>query len=77
MLFPKNTITFDQIQKRVAEHYDIRIADMSSKRRPASIAFPRQICMYLARDLTNHSLEEIGGYFGGRDHTTVLLGSPQ
>ena len=48
------------------------LADLQSKKRSRSIAFPRQICMYLARTLTRHSLEEIGGYFGGRDHTTVM-----
>ena len=68
----KNTITFDQIQKRVAEHYDIRIADMTSKRRPASIAFPRQVAMYLAREMLKSSYSEIGDAFGGRDHGTVM-----
>lgn len=68
----KNTITFDQIQKRVAEHYDIRIADMTSKRRPASIAFPRQIAMFLAREMLKASYSEIGDAFGGRDHGTVM-----
>ena len=68
----KKTITIDQIQRRVAEHYDVRIADMTSKRRPANIAYPRQIAMYLARQLTKCSLNEIGEAFGGRDHGTVL-----
>lgn len=68
----KRTITIDQIQKRVAEHYDVRLADMTSKRRPANIAFPRQVAMYLARELTKASLSEIGEAFGGRDHGTVL-----
>jgi chromosomal replication initiator protein len=68
----RRTITIDQIQKRVAEHYDVRLADMTSKRRPANIAFPRQVAMYLARELTKHSLSEIGEAFGGRDHGTVL-----
>jgi len=68
----RRAITIDQIQKRVAEHFDVRIADMTSKRRPANIAFPRQIAMYLARELTKVSLSEIGGAFGGRDHGTVL-----
>ncbi|HEX8294998.1 MAG TPA: chromosomal replication initiator protein DnaA [Chthoniobacteraceae bacterium] len=68
----RRAITIDQIQKRVAEHYDVRIADMTSKRRPANIAFPRQIAMYLARELTKTSLSEIGEAFGGRDHGTVL-----
>jgi chromosomal replication initiator protein len=56
----------------VAEHFDVRLADMTSKRRPASIAFPRQVAMYLARELTKASLNEIGDAFGGRDHGTVL-----
>ncbi|MGK0190580.1 MAG: chromosomal replication initiator protein [Verrucomicrobiales bacterium] len=68
----KNTITFDQIQKRVAEHFDIRIADMTSKRRPASIAFPRQIAMFLSRQMLKASYSEIGDAFGGRDHGTVM-----
>ena len=68
----RRAISVEQIQKRVAEHFDVRIADMTSKRRPASIAFPRQIAMYLARELTKGSLTEIGDQFGGRDHGTVL-----
>lgn len=68
----RRAITIDQIQKRVAEHFDVRLADMTSKRRPANIAFPRQIAMYLARELTKTSLSEIGEAFGGRDHGTVL-----
>ena len=68
----RRTVTVDQIQRRVAEHYDIRLADMTSKRRPANIAFPRQVAMYLARELTKSSLNEIGDAFGGRDHGTVL-----
>ena len=68
----RRTISVEQIQKRVAEHFDVRIADMTSKRRPANIAFPRQIAMYLARELTKGSLSEIGEQFGGRDHGTVL-----
>lgn len=68
----RRAITIEQIQKRVAEHFDVRIADMTSKRRPANIAFPRQIAMYLARELTKTSLSEIGEAFGGRDHGTVL-----
>ena len=66
------TITIDSIQKRVAEHFDIRLADMTSKRRPENIAFPRQIAMYLARQTTESSLSTIGEAFGGRDHGTVL-----
>jgi chromosomal replication initiator protein len=68
----RHSITIEQIQRRVAEHFDVRIADMTSKRRPASIAFPRQVAMYLARELTKASLNEIGDAFGGRDHGTVL-----
>jgi chromosomal replication initiator protein len=68
----RNSITIEQIQRRVAEHFDVRLADMTSKRRPASIAFPRQVAMYLARELTKSSLNEIGDAFGGRDHGTVL-----
>ena len=68
----RRSVTIDQIQKRVAEHFDVRLADMTSKRRPANIAFPRQIAMYLARELTKASLNEIGQAFGGRDHGTVL-----
>jgi len=68
----RHSVTIEQIQRRVAEHYDVRLADMTSKRRPANIAFPRQIAMYLARELTKASLNEIGDAFGGRDHGTVL-----
>ena len=66
------TISIEVIQKKVAEHYDIRLADMTSKRRPENIAFPRQIAMFLSRQLTEHSLSMIGEAFGGRDHGTVL-----
>ncbi len=65
-------ISIENIQKTVADYYKIKIADMHSKRRPASIARPRQIAMYLAKELTQKSLPEIGEMFGGRDHTTVL-----
>ncbi len=68
----RRSVNVEQIQKRVAEHFDVRFADMTSKRRPASIAFPRQIAMYLTRELTKMSLVEIGESFGGRDHGTVL-----
>src|ERR1700737_1602933 len=68
----RRTVTIDQIQKKVAEHFDVRLADMTSKRRPANIAFPRQVAMYLARHHTKASLNEIGDAFGGRDHGTVL-----
>jgi chromosomal replication initiator protein len=65
-------ISLENIQKTVADFYKIRIADMYSKKRPASIARPRQIAMYLAKEMTQKSLPEIGDSFGGRDHTTVL-----
>jgi chromosomal replication initiator protein len=65
-------VTIDNIQKTVAEYFKIRIGDLLSKRRSRSIARPRQIAMALAKDLTRHSLPEIGDAFGGRDHTTVL-----
>src|SRR3982075_1994668 len=68
----RHSITIEQIQRRVAEHFDVRLADMTSKRRPANIAFPRQVAMYLSRELTKASLNEIGDAFGGRDHGTVL-----
>jgi chromosomal replication initiator protein len=68
----RSSVTIEQIQRKVAEHFDVRLADMTSKRRPASIAFPRQVAMYLARELTKSSLNEIGDAFGGRDHGTVL-----
>jgi chromosomal replication initiator protein len=65
-------VTVENIQKTVAEYYKIRIAELLSKRRSRSIARPRQVAMALAKELTNHSLPEIGDAFGGRDHTTVL-----
>lgn len=65
-------VSIDDIQKAVAEFYDVRLADMTSRRRPASIAFPRQIAMYLSRAMTKGSLVEIGEAFGGRDHGTVI-----
>jgi len=65
-------ITIDNIQKTVAEYYKIRVADLLSKRRTRSITRPRQLAMALCKELTNHSLPEIGDAFGGRDHTTVL-----
>ena len=68
----RQTISIEVIQKKVAEHYDIRLADMTSKRRPENIAFPRQIAMYLSRQMTESSLSTIGEAFGGRDHGTVL-----
>ncbi|MBI5382033.1 MAG: chromosomal replication initiator protein DnaA [Opitutae bacterium] len=68
----QNLLTIEIIQKRVADHYQIRHSDMTSKRRPANIAIPRQIAMYLTRQLTKHSLQEIGDAYGGRDHGTVI-----
>ena len=65
-------ITIENIQKTVAEYYKVKIADLLSKRRSRSVARPRQMAMALAKELTNHSLPEIGDAFGGRDHTTVL-----
>ena len=68
----KRTITVDSIQRKVAEHFDIRLADMTSRRRPQNVAFPRQVAMYLSRTLTDRSLVDIGDTFGGRDHGTVM-----
>jgi len=65
-------VTIDEIQKKVAEHYNIRLADMHSARRARAVARPRQVAMYLAKQLTPRSLPEIGRKFGGRDHTTVI-----
>jgi chromosomal replication initiator protein len=65
-------ITIQQICDAVTKYYNVRMSDLQSKKRHKSIAFPRQVCMFLARRHTRYSLEEIGGYFGGRDHTTVL-----
>jgi chromosomal replication initiator protein len=65
-------IRISDITDVVARHFNIRLADLQSKKRSQSITEPRQICMYLARQLTKHSLEEIGGHLGGRDHTTVM-----
>ncbi len=67
-------VSIENIQKTVAEYYKIRVADMLSKRRSRSVARPRQVAMALSKELTNHSLPEIGDAFGGRDHTTVLHG---
>ena len=68
----QSVLTIETIQKRVADHFQIRHSDMTSKRRPNNIAIPRQAAMYLARTLTKHSLQEIGDAFGGRDHGTVI-----
>ena len=68
----KRIITIELIQRKVAEHFDIRLADMTSRRRPQNVAFPRQVAMYLSRTLTDRSLVNIGESFGGRDHGTVM-----
>ncbi len=65
-------VNIEVIQRKVAEHFDIRLADMTSRRRPESIAFPRQVAMFLSRQMTESSLSAIGEAFGGRDHGTVL-----
>ncbi len=65
-------VSIEQIQKAVADYYKLKVAEMHSKRRSRSVARPRQVAMALAKELTNHSLPDIGGAFGGRDHTTVL-----
>jgi chromosomal replication initiator protein len=65
-------VTIEEIQKRVAEHFNIKIGDMHSARRARAVARPRQVAMYLAKQLTTRSLPEIGRKFGGRDHTTVM-----
>lgn len=65
-------VTVEDIMRVVTTHFNVRVSDLQSKRRTRSIVVPRQICMHLARELTGLSLEEIGGYFGGRDHSTVL-----
>jgi len=72
MLLEEKKVSIDAIQKKVAAHFDVRILDLKAKRRTRAIVHPRQIAMYLARSLTDSSLPEIGEYFGGRDHTTVL-----
>jgi chromosomal replication initiator protein len=65
-------ITVQQIIDAVIKYYNVKLSDLQSRKRTKSIAFPRQVCMYMARKHTRYSLEEIGGYFGGRDHTTVM-----
>ncbi|MBN1816002.1 MAG: chromosomal replication initiator protein DnaA [Sedimentisphaerales bacterium] len=72
MVSAERPITITDIINAVTKYFDVRQADLQSKKRSQSIALPRQICMYLARNLTKHSLEEIGGHLGGRDHSTVL-----
>jgi chromosomal replication initiator protein len=68
----ERTVTIQQIIDQVTRFYNVRLSDLQSKKRHKSISLPRQVCMYIARQKTRYSLEEIGGYFGGRDHTTVL-----
>jgi len=65
-------VSVELIQKKVVEYFNIRLSDIKGKKRNRAVVYPRQIAMYLARDLTDYSLPEIGGFFGGRDHTTVL-----
>ena len=65
-------VTIEEIQKRVAEHFSMRMSDMTSARRARAVARPRQVAMYLAKQLTQRSLPEIGRRFGNRDHTTVM-----
>ena len=69
-----STISIQFIMEVVCEYYTIKIADLLSRRKPRSIVLPRQVCMFMAREYTRHSLEEIGAFFGGRDHTTVMHG---
>jgi len=68
----RTTISIEDTQNAVIKHFKIKLSDLQSKKRSKAVAFPRQVCMYLARKLTDYSLEEVGGYFGGRDHTTVI-----
>lgn len=73
-LATRRTVLIPDIIDLVSSRYGVRVSDLQSRKRTKSITFPRQVCMYLARELTSHSLEEIGGFFGGRDHSTVLHG---
>lgn len=72
MLLEEKKVSADVIQKKVAAYFDLRISDLKAKKRNRAVAYPRQIAMYLVRNLTDFSFPEIGEYFGGRDHTTVL-----
>jgi chromosomal replication initiator protein len=67
-------VTIEEIQRKVAEHYNVRLSDMIGPKRTRTIARPRQVAMYLAKQLTSRSLPEIGRRFGGRDHTTIMHG---
>ena len=71
----RKRITLDDIVSAVIDHFGLRRAELQSKRRTKALTEPRQMCMFLARKLTNLSLEEIGVFFGGRDHSTVLYGA--
>ncbi|NQT21887.1 MAG: chromosomal replication initiator protein DnaA, partial [Candidatus Omnitrophica bacterium] len=68
----EKNINVELIQRKVSEFFNISFQDMKTKKRTQTVVYPRQIAMYLCRDLTNLSLPEIGGYFGGRDHTTII-----
>lgn len=68
----QNQLTIEKVQQKISDHYQLRLSELLSKRRPANIALPRQIAMYLCRVMTSHSLQEIGDAFGGRDHGTVI-----
>ena len=68
----KGQPSMDEIVRAVTERFGVKITDLQSRKRTNAVAYPRQIAMYLARKVTRHSLEEIGGFFGGRDHSTVL-----
>ena len=68
----KGQPSMEEILAIVTEHFGVKLSELQSKRRTNAIALPRQIAMYLARQITRHSLEEIGGFFGGRDHSTVI-----
>lgn len=72
MISEDKKVSIDLIQKKVAAHFDLRILDLKAKRRNRAVVYPRQLAMYLSRSLTDFSLPEIGEYFGGRDHTTVM-----
>jgi chromosomal replication initiator protein len=68
----ERVITIEQIQRKVAEFFGVKLSDLKAKNRTKAVAFPRQVAMYLARQLTHASLAEVGRAFGGKDHTTVL-----
>lgn len=72
MFEEQKVVSVEKIANAVSRYYEVKVVDLQGKKRTQTIAHARHVCMYLARDLTNHSLEEIGGYFGGRDHSTVL-----